>query len=129
MPQTFNIPTTVLSLGETPFGPFSVPANVAEIALHFNPTLLLNVGGGFQFLAQLWVDSSLDGGVTWSSPTLSTPGAFGTGFFSDPLFLDSKTGLPDCVSRWNPIPSPCLLRARVVTVVAFTLLGASLVVT
>lgn len=125
---TINIPLTVLALGETEFGPFSVPANVATIALHFDPTLLLNVSGLFEFLAQLWIDVSLDGGVTWSSPTPATPGAYGTGFFSQPGFLDSKTGLPDCVSRWSPLPSPCTLRARVETVVPFTLLGAFLVV-
>lgn len=129
MATTFTVPTTPLSIGETPFGPFSVPSGVAGIELHFPPRGLFNNTGGFQFLSQLWIDVSLDGGTTWSSPTPSTPGAFGTGIFSDPTFVDGKTGsTTDVVSRWTPIPSPCQIRLRAVTVVPFSLAGASIVV-
>lgn len=129
MAQTFTIPSTAVPIGETTFGPFAVPAGVSTIALHFNPRTLFNNTGGFQLLAQLWIDVSLDGGVTWSSPKPSTPGAYGTGIFSDPTFVESRTGsTTDIVSTWSPLPSPCTLRARAVAVVAFTFAGASLVV-
>lgn len=120
MSQTFNIPNTPLPVGDTVFGPFTVNAGVSSIELHFPPRLQPNSGGAV--LSQLWIAISLDGGVTWQERWA------GTGFWGDPTFTDSKTGGTDAVTKFNPFPSPSLVRLTAATLTAFTLTGASIVV-
>lgn len=116
---TFSIPSTPLAVGEQIFGPFTIPAGINGIELHFNPRLLPDSAGAV--LSQMWFDISPDGiapYVQWA----------GTGFWGDPTFVDGKTGsTTDAVSRFSPVPSPSHVKVRTDTVTAFTLTGASVV--
>lgn len=121
MAATFPIPSTPLPLGESTFGPFSVPAGVSGFELRFNPRVLPDSSG--HVLTEIVFDFSIDGGATTISPSPST------GIFGDPAFVDIKTGSTTvCVSRFSPVPSPSQLTVRARTVTAFTLSGASVFV-
>lgn len=123
MAQTFNIPNTGLVVGSQTFGPFAVVAGVSKVEFHTNPRVLFNNTGGFQLLSDMWIDIATDpGGADWRQ-------MFGTGIFSDPNFTDGKTGsTSDCFTRFAVIPSPCQLRIRTDSKVAYTLTGAFIVV-
>lgn len=94
---------------------------MAGFELRFNPRVLPDSAG--QVLTEIVFDYSIDGGATTIKPSPST------GIFGDPAFVDSKTGSTTvCVSRFSPVPSPSQLTVRAKTVTAFTLAGASVVV-
>lgn len=116
MATTFNVPDTPVALGDSVFGPFSVPSGVIECSLHSVRTRLPDTGS---LLAEAGLWMSLDGGATYTF--------FGSCGIIGGSNINPRTGSADLDTRFKPVPSPSLVQVRCHALVAFTLTDFSVI--
>lgn len=111
MAQTsFNIPSRQYAAGVHPFGPFSVPSG-SQIQVSLTRENWPDSGG--QEIISIEIDSSLDGGQTFSLLTQfgTAGGVLPNDKFGNPVTSNTLT---------TSIVTPCQLRGRVILQQALT---------
>lgn len=107
---------TLLALGQSIIGPFTVSGNTSTITVTLDRTLLPDTGS---ILADLWLELSSDGGASFHR-------FCGTGIIGGTNVFP-KTGSANLTSIFSPsTPSGQQLRLRLVAYSSFTLTGLSL---
>lgn len=115
--QTFTVPDTPIPIGDTVFGPFTVPSGVVELSLHSVRTRLPDTGS---LLAEMALWMSIDSGVTYTF--------FGSCGIIGGSAINPRTGSADLDTRFKPVPSPSLVQVRCHAFIAFTLTDLTVIV-
>lgn len=109
--QTVTVPDTAIPIGDTVFGPFTVPAGVVSIELMQNTSRLPDTGS---ILAEAVIMISPDGVAPYTD--YGSTGVIGG---VQPVTPHNPTGTLN--TTFTPFPSPSKVKIRCHAFVAFTL--------